>query len=255
MTQTDRRAFLTLAASGAALTGLAACTSARAAFSPGLSALPTVPGVLAGSGRFSLAPLPYGEDALAPVIDAETMRLHHGLHHNAYVNGLNDAIARDPALAPLTLEQMHARMSTLPAAVRNNGGGHYNHTLFWALMAPPGTGGAPSPALLARIERDFGSLEAMREAFNQAGTGQFGAGWAWLIWTGQRLEVTSTPNQDNPLMDLAGTRGQPILANDVWEHAYYLGYRNRRAEYLSAWWQVVNWSVASALFDQARAGT
>lgn len=206
---------------------------------------------------FSLAPLPYSEDALVPVIDAETMRLHHGAHHRAYVDNLNRAVAADPALRGLTLRQMLARVSGLPKAVRDNGGGHFNHDLFWRLMAPPGRGGSPSTALAAAIARDFGSMEKMKAAFEAAGRGQFGSGWVWLIVRPDgRLMVTATANQDNPLMDVVpeSERGAPILGNDVWEHAYYLTYRNRRGEYLSRWWEVVNWARVNALYAEAMAG-
>ncbi|WP_448577648.1 superoxide dismutase [Thermaurantiacus sp.] len=209
----------------------------------------------APAGPFTLPPLPYAEEALAPVIDAETMKLHWGAHHRAYVNNLNAAVAADPALAGLSLEAMMARMSTLPKAVRDNGGGHWNHSFFWAIMAPPGTGGQPSPRLLAAIIDQFGSLPAFRKAFEQAGLRQFGSGWAWLIVKPDgKLAVTSTANQDNPLMDLvpAAERGVPILGNDVWEHAYYLSYRNRRGDYLAKWWEVVNWNDVNRRFEDAR---
>ncbi len=201
---------------------------------------------------FTLAPLPYPADALEPVIDAQTMTIHHGRHHQAYVDNLNRAVAADPALQGLSLADMMARMSSLPVAVRNNGGGHWNHDFFWASMAPVGSGGAPSPALAAAIARDFGSQAAMQQRFDAAGTGQFGSGWAWLIVTpGGKLAITATPNQDNPLMDLSPVRGVPILGNDVWEHAYYLKYQNRRAAYMQAWWQVVDWNIVSARFEAA----
>lgn len=206
------------------------------------------------AAAFALDPLPYAHDALAPVIDRETMELHHGRHHKAYVDNLNKAVAADPALAGLSLEDLLARVSTLSKAVRDNGGGHWNHRLFWTLMAPEGQGGTPSPALLAAIEGQWGSLDAFRQAFQQAGLAQFGSGWAWLILKDDgKLAITATPNQDNPLMDLAPVKGRPILANDVWEHAYYLGYRNRRGDYLSNWWKVVNWNRANDLFEEARA--
>ncbi|WP_240096273.1 superoxide dismutase [Thermomonas flagellata] len=203
---------------------------------------------------FVLPPLPYPADALQPAIDAETMALHHDRHHRAYVDNLNKAVAADPALAGQTLAQLLAQASRLPAAVRNNGGGHYNHSLFWQLMAPPGQGGAPSPALRAQIERDFGSLDAMQRAVEQAGLGQFGSGWAWLVWADGRLQVVATANQDNPLMDVAAVRGFPLLGVDVWEHAYYLKYQNRRADYLRQWWSVLDWNTVNRRFDAARAG-
>jgi Fe-Mn family superoxide dismutase len=201
---------------------------------------------------FSLAPLPYPHDALEPVIDARTMQIHHGRHHQAYVDNLNRAMAADAALRGLSLEALMARMSKLSDAVRNNGGGHWNHDFFWRSMSRPGRGGAPSSALLAAIDRDFGSLDKFKAAFRAAGLGRFGSGWSWLIVTPDgKLKVTSTPNQDNPLMDLVADRGTPLLGNDVWEHAYYLQYQNRRGDYLDAWWSVVDWSVVSQRYAAA----
>jgi Fe-Mn family superoxide dismutase len=206
-------------------------------------------------GAFTLAPLPYATDALTPVIDRETMELHHGKHHRAYVDNLNRAVAADPKLKGLTLEQLMGRVSGLPKAVRDNGGGHWNHSFFWTLMAPEGQRGAPSKALEAAIQRDFGGMDRFKTAFQQAGTSQFGSGWAWLVLTPDgKLAVTSTANQDNPLMDVAAVKGTPLLANDVWEHAYYLTYRNRRGEYLSNWWTVVNWNRVNALHADAVKG-
>lgn len=202
--------------------------------------------------RITLAPLPYAFDALAPVIDAETMELHHGRHHQAYVNGLNAALEARPDLQGVALEDILAQVSGLPGAFRNHGGGHWNHDFFWTSMTAPGTGGEPSAELAGAIEEAFGSLDAMKDAFNRAGGSQFGSGWAWLIVNDAgALEVTATPNQDNPLMDVAPVRGTPILGNDVWEHAYYVQYRNRRGDYLSAWWDVVDWSVASERYAAA----
>lgn len=216
---------------------------------------PVAPPAVPTPPAFALAPLPYPYDALEPVIDTRTMQIHHGKHHQAYVDNLNRAVAADPSLRGLTLEALMARMSTLPAAVRNNGGGHWNHDFFWRTMTRPGQGGAPSAALAAAIDRDFGSLDKFKAAFKAAGTGRFGSGWAWLIvGTDGRLQITSTPNQDNPLMDLVADRGTPLLGNDVWEHAYYLQYQNRRGDYLDAWWQVVDWSVVSQRYAAATAG-
>ncbi len=209
--------------------------------------------VAAVEGPFSLAPLPYAPDALAPAIDAETMRIHHGRHHKAYVDNLNAALKARPDLAGLSLEAMMARMSTLPVAIRNNGGGHWNHTFFWDSLAPVTRSGAPSPALQAALVARFGSLEAFKAEFRKAGLSQFGSGWAWLILTPDgRLEISSTPNQDNPLMDVASLRGTPLLGNDVWEHAYYLSYQNRRGDYLDAFWSIVNWPVVSARYEAAQ---
>jgi len=200
---------------------------------------------------FVLPPLPYAHDALEPAIDKETMTFHHGKHHQAYVDNLNKAVDADLALQGRSLEDLFAVMSTLPRAVRNNGGGHWNHTLFWELLAPQGQTGAPSAELAAAIDRDLGGMNAFKTAFNAAGAGQFGSGWAWLILQNGRLKVTSTPNQDNPLMDVADEKGTVLLGADVWEHAYYLKYQNRRADYLAAFWSVVNWNKVNALYAAA----
>ncbi|MDR6990363.1 superoxide dismutase [Luteimonas sp. 3794] len=203
---------------------------------------------------FSLPDLPYAANALEPAIDAQTMEIHHGRHHKAYVDNLNGKVAEFPALANTSIEAVMDNISDYDTAVRNNGGGHYNHSLFWTVMAAPGTGGTPSPALRARIDRDFGSDAAFREAFNQAAKSQFGSGWAWLIVKSDgSLAVTGTPNQDNPLMDVVDTRGTPVLGLDVWEHAYYLKYQNKRPDYVGAWWDVVNWNEVNRRFEAATA--
>ena len=202
---------------------------------------------------FVLPPLPYAHDALEPAIDKATMEFHHGKHHQAYVDNLNKAVDADGALQGKSLEELFATISKAPKAVRNNGGGHWNHSLFWELLAPVGETGEPSAELAAAIDRDLGGMEAFKTAFNAAGAGQFGSGWAWLIVQDGRLKVTATPNQDNPLMDVAEDRGAVVLAADVWEHAYYLNYQNRRADYLKAFWTVVNWNKANALFAAATA--
>ncbi|RPJ77501.1 MAG: superoxide dismutase [Desulfobacteraceae bacterium] len=203
------------------------------------------------AAQFSLAPLPYAAVALEPHIDRMTMEIHHGRHHAAYVNNLNAQVKNFPGLAGLSLEDLQGRISTFNAAVRNNGGGHYNHDLFWKLMAPEGQRGKPSAAVAAAINAAFGSLDEMRKRFDAAALGRFGSGWAWVIVTpDKKLAVTSTPNQDNPLMDLPDIqRGTPILALDVWEHAYYLKYQNKRAEYVTNWWNVVNWNEVNKRFD------
>ena len=202
---------------------------------------------------FTLPPLPYAYDALEPAIDSETMTFHHDKHHQAYVDNLNKAVDADAALQGKSLEQLFASISTAPKAVRNNGGGHWNHALFWELLAPVGQGGEPSAELAAAIDRDLGGLDKFKEDFNAAGAGQFGSGWAWLIVQDGKLKVTSTPNQDNPLMDVAEQKGSVLLCADVWEHAYYLKYQNRRPDYLKAFWTVVNWNKANALFAAATA--
>ncbi len=201
---------------------------------------------------FTLPPLPYASDALEPYIDKQTMEIHHGLHHQGYVNNLNAQFKTHPELDGLSLEQIMARISSFSPAVRNNGGGHYNHDLFWKVMAPAGQGGAPSAELTVAINQAFGSLGELRRQFNLAAAGRFGSGWAWLILTSDRkLAITSTANQDNPLMDIAEVKGTPLLAVDVWEHAYYLSYQNRRAAYLEFWWGVVNWNEVNRRYAAA----
>ena len=193
----------------------------------------------------SLAPLPYDHAALEPHIDAQTMQIHHGKHHQAYVTNLNAALDKHPALHGHSLDELLKNLAAVPddirMAVRNNGGGHWNHTFFWNLMAP-NAGGAPTGALAEAIASSFGSFDAFKEKFAAAGMGRFGSGWAWLVDNGGSLEIMSTPNQDNPLME--GRKA--ILGVDVWEHAYYLKYQNRRADYLAAFWNVVNWAAVAA---------
>ncbi|WP_185983755.1 superoxide dismutase [Aureimonas mangrovi] len=206
----------------------------------------------ATTAPFTLPDLPYATDALVPAIDAETMEIHHGRHHQAYVDNLNEAVETDDALSAMTLEELVAGAGTLPDAVRNNAGGHWNHSFFWQLMAPEGERGEASPELAEAIDTAFGSMEEFQTAFEEAGAGQFGSGWAWLIVDPDgNLAVTSTPNQDNPLMDVAEEPGTPIMGNDVWEHAYYITYRNARPDYLSAWWDVVNWEQVSQNYAAA----
>ena len=203
--------------------------------------------------QFTLAPLPYAADALEPYVDQATMEIHHGRHHAAYVANLNAQIDNFPELADLSLEAIQGQISKFNTAVRNNGGGHYNHDLFWTLMAPEGLRGLPSDALTAAVTDAFGSFDEMKARFTQAALTRFGSGWAWLIVTPEKkLAVTSTPNQDNPLMDLPDIeRGKPILALDVWEHAYYLKYQNKRGEYVNNWWNVVNWNEVNRRFEAA----
>jgi Fe-Mn family superoxide dismutase len=207
--------------------------------------------------EFSLPPLPYAADALEPAVDATTMTIHHDRHHGAYVANLNAQIKANPGLEKLSLDALQGQISRYPTAVRNNGGGHWNHSQFWAAMAPQGQGGAPSAELAAAIDGSFGSLDAMKTAFSQAAAGRFGSGWAWLIRQADgSLAITSTPNQDNPLMDLPGIeRGTPLLGLDVWEHAYYLQYQNRRPDYIQAWWSVVNWNEVNRRFSSAASGS
>jgi Fe-Mn family superoxide dismutase len=197
---------------------------------------------------FELPPLGYGFDALAPFIDAETMELHHDKHHQAYVDKLNAALKDQEDLQNLTIEELLAKVDSLPdaikSAVRNNGGGHANHSMFWTIMKK-NENGKPSGALAEAIDRDFGSFEDFKTKFNDAGVKQFGSGWVFLIANNGKLEIKSMPNQDTPLMQNV----TPILGNDVWEHAYYVTYRNRRPEYLKAWWNVVDWDKVSERFE------
>lgn len=196
---------------------------------------------------FTLPALPYATTALEPHIDAKTMEIHHGKHHNAYVTNLNAAIAGKPEES-LSIEEICKNISKYPAAVRNNGGGHYNHSLFWTIMGP-NAGGAPTGALADAINAAFGSFDEFKTKFAAAATTRFGSGWAWLIKDASgKLQITSTPNQDNPLMDVAEVKGTPVLGLDVWEHAYYLNYQNRRPDYIGAFWNVVNWDAVSKLF-------
>jgi len=199
---------------------------------------------------FTLPALPYAHEALEPHFDTMTMQIHHGKHHQAYVDNLNKALAGTEHESK-TLEELMAAMSTLPMAVRNNGGGHYNHSLFWEILSPNG-GGQPMGKLAEAIESQLGGLEKMKADFANAGMTRFGSGWAWLcVKADKTLCVCSTPNQDNPLMDLAECPGTPIMGMDVWEHAYYLHYQNRRADYIGAFWNVVNWDEVSKRYEAA----
>lgn len=199
-----------------------------------------------------LAPLPYDYAALEPYIDAQTMQLHHDKHHAAYVTNLNDALKEYPDLQKLGVEGILKNLDKVPekirTKVRNNGGGHLNHTMFWQIMSPK-AGGAPTGALASAIDKSFGSFDKFKQAFNQAGTGRFGSGWVWLIRDGKgNLKIATTANQDNPIME--DPKAIAILGNDVWEHAYYLKYQNRRAEYLNNWWNVVNWQEVSRRYTK-----
>jgi len=208
---------------------------------------------------FQLPNLPYAYEALEPVIDAQTMQIHHGKHHQAYVNNLNKALEGKADLASKSLEDLLGNLPAVPeairTAVRNNGGGVWNHTLFWQLMAPKGQGGGePSGTLASAIQAEFGSFAKFKELFSNAGATRFGSGWAWLVLKQGKLVIASTPNQDSPLMGdtVAGISGTPLLTLDVWEHAYYLKYQNRRPDYIAAWWDVVNWAKVAELFNQAK---
>ncbi len=199
---------------------------------------------------FTLPPLPYAPNALEPYIDAQTMTIHHDKHHQAYVDNLNKALAGTPNEGK-SLEELVKVAGTISPAVRNNGGGHWNHSFFWETLAVNG-GSAPTGELADAINSAFGSFDAFKEKFNAAATTRFGSGWAWLIVKDGKLDVSSTPNQDNPLMDVAEVKGTPILGVDVWEHAYYLKYQNRRPEYLAAFWSVIDWAKVSERFADAK---
>jgi superoxide dismutase, Fe-Mn family len=200
---------------------------------------------------FELPQLPYASDALEPHFDKATMEIHHGKHHATYVSKLNDAIKGTPNESK-SLEELLKNVSTLSPAVRNNGGGHFNHTLFWQILAPK-AGGAPTGEIAEAISKAFGSFDKFKEEFGNAGVNRFGSGWAWLIVDASgALKITSTPNQDNPLMDVAEVKGTPILGLDVWEHAYYLKYQNKRPDYIAAFWNLVNWTEVSKRFAAAK---
>jgi Fe-Mn family superoxide dismutase len=199
---------------------------------------------------FTLAPLPYAHEALEPHIDTLTMQIHHGKHHQAYVDNLNKAIAGTENESK-SIEELVKHAGSISAAVRNNGGGHWNHTFFWESLAP-NAGGAPTGELADAINAAFGSFDEFKTKLATAGVTRFGSGWAWLIVKEGKLEIVSTPNQDNPLMDIAEIKGTPILGIDVWEHAYYLKYQNRRPDYLAAIWNVINWSKIAERFAAAK---
>ena len=199
---------------------------------------------------FTLPALPYGYDALEPHIDQLTMQIHHDKHHQGYVDNLNKAIAGTEN-ENKSLEELIKNAGKISAGVRNNGGGHWNHSFFWEILSPNG-GGKPEGKLASAIDEAFGSFDAMKEKFNAAGAGRFGSGWAWLIVNDGKLSITSTPNQDNPLMDVAENKGTPVLGADVWEHAYYLKYQNKRGDYLKAFWEAVNWKKAAEHFEKGQ---
>ncbi|SDF12243.1 superoxide dismutase, Fe-Mn family [Dyadobacter soli] len=199
---------------------------------------------------FTLDPLPYANNALEPHFDALTMEIHHDRHHQAYVTNLNAAVA-GTELEGKTIEELLAGISKAPAPVRNNGGGHWNHSFFWKSLSSNG-GGEPTGELGKAITAKFGSFAAFKDEFKKAATGRFGSGWAWLIKSGDGVAITSTPNQDNPLMDIAEVKGTPVIGLDVWEHAYYLKYQNKRPDYIDAYWNVVDWKAADALYTAAK---
>lgn len=247
----NRRNFLLLlgATTGAATLGTFSCAAQPSA----KSAVGTKQNQKADT--FQLPPLPYDYKALEPHIDAATMQFHHDRHHAAYVKNLNDAVSKYPELKSKSAEELISDLNSIPedirTTIRNNGGGHINHTMFWEIMSPNG-GGEPTGAIATAIKANFGSFDEFKKQFNDAGSKRFGSGWAWLVRTQDgKLTVTSTQNQDSPLME----GSFPIMGNDVWEHAYYLKYQNKRADYLNAWWNVVNWNEVNKRFEQAMAWT
>jgi superoxide dismutase, Fe-Mn family len=241
----DRRHFLFLL--GASVGAFALDSHASAEKAPISQTTPS-------GNTISLPPLPYAYDALEPHIDQATMQFHHDKHHAAYVKNLNAALDKHPELKSKTVEEMLRNLNSVPAdirqIVRNNGGGHVNHSMFWLIMKPQG-GGEPTGAIASAINQSFGSFAAFKKQFNEAGTGRFGSGWVWLVRNNGKLEVTTTANQDSPLSE----GKYPIMGNDVWEHAYYLKYQNRRPEYLDAWWNVLNWDEINKRFAAAGKAT
>lgn len=199
------------------------------------------------NNMFELPKLKYSYDALEPYIDAQTMEIHHTKHHQTYVDNLNKALPENTK----SLEEILENVSTYPVAVRNNAGGHWNHSFFWEIMSP-NAGGEPTGEIAEEINKSFGSFEKFKEEFENAGKTRFGSGWAWLVKTSDGLKICSTPNQDNPLMDLAEVKGTPLLGLDVWEHAYYLKYQNKRADYITAFWNVIDWKEATRRFSESK---
>ncbi len=200
--------------------------------------------------KFELAPLPYAYDALEPFVDKLTMEIHHSKHHQAYCNNFNKLV-EDNKIEAASVEEIIKNISKYPVGVRNNGGGYYNHSIFWTMMKPNG-GGTPTGALADAITASFGSFEEFKKVFANAAMTRFGSGWAWLVAAGGKLVVSSTPNQDNPMMDIAEVKGAALLTLDVWEHAYYLKHQNRRNEYIESWWNVVNWDEVARLYALAK---
>ncbi|HEV7350678.1 superoxide dismutase [Telluribacter sp.] len=231
------------------LRSLAGTSFAFGAFTtPSISRATAVAGAVAAP--FKQEPLPYAFDALQPSIDKATMEIHYGKHHAGYVSNLNNAV-KGTKYENMSLEEILKNIKGAPAAIRNNAGGHWNHSFFWDVMAP-GKGGAPKGAVGDAINGQFGSFDKFKEAFGKEATGRFGSGWAWLAVQNGKLAVGSTPNQDNPMMDVADFKGTPVLGLDVWEHAYYLKYQNKRADYVSAFWDVVNWDKVNQALAKAK---
>ena len=206
--------------------------------------------VLISAEKFELPDLPYAYNALEPFIDKLTMEIHHDKHHGAYVTNLNKAM-ESVKETPSSIEELIKNISSYPVAVRNNGGGHFNHSMFWKLMKPNGSG-QPKGKLSDAIDSSFGSFDNFKSKFNETATKHFGSGWAWLVVKNNKLEIGATPNQDNPIMDVSDFKGIPVLGLDVWEHAYYLKYQNRRADYINSWWNIVNWNEVANNFQNAK---
>ena len=262
----NKREFLRktalLALGGAAITRISGKAMGSAIIVPDGDTKSGIPGNTAGSKillpgqgelkEYLLPDLPYAYDALEPHIDAMTMQIHHDKHHAAYTKNFNAAV-QDAGIADMDIKDIFQNVSKYPVGVRNNGGGYYNHSLYWNAMYPDG-GGTPKGELLKAIETTFGSFDSFKEKFSGAAATRFGSGWAWLVYSDGKLVVTSTPNQDNPLMDIAEVKGQPLLIIDVWEHAYYLKYQNRRPDYIAAFWNVINWEFVSENYLKAIGG-
>ena len=251
---TSRRSFLWKSAIAAAGLGLVNGFKWPAAQAATVST-PQFPGLLPEGGVFELPKLDYGYDALEPHIDARTMEIHHTKHHQTYVTKLNEALDKAPELKEKSLVDLISNINSLPEgvrnAVRNHGGGHFNHSMFWKLMSPTAKDSAPSPELAAAINAKWQSMDAFKAEFTKSASGVFGSGWAWLIMDASRnLSITTTPNQDCPVMDVAATRGRPILGIDVWEHAYYLKHQNKRADYIAEFMQVIDWKQVSKWYNE-----
>lgn len=242
---TDRRAFLKTSGKAGVVAGLAVTVL------PSLACTPKAAAQKAVTTPFTQTPLPYAYNALEPVIDAQTMELHYSKHAATYAKNLNEAVqAEGVDTSKTTLEQVLANISKYSVKLRNNGGGHYNHELFWKTMAAPSAASMPTGKLKEAIDKDFGSFAAFQTQFNDAAKTRFGSGWAWVVVSNdKKLVIGSTPNQDNPLMDASPLKGMPLFGIDVWEHAYYLKYQNKRPDYITAWWQVINWKFVEQRFD------
>jgi superoxide dismutase, Fe-Mn family len=246
----SRRSFLKKGAL-LSLLGLNAGAVGRVMASTSYDPYPPMESFAPVAGKYQLPALPYSYDAIEPYIDKETMEIHHSRHHQTYVDNLNKAIDGNAAAQALNLEGLCKEISKFPAAVRNNAGGHYNHSFFWNILSPDG-GEKPGGKLGAAIENSFQSFDNFKTKFTEAALGHFGSGWAWLVSNKGKLEIGTTPNQDNPLMDVSSFRGIPVIGLDVWEHAYYLKHQNKRSDYIKAWWGAVNWQQAEKNYQESK---